>query len=310
MESQPEEDMMRRSGSKVLLTGLLAAGGMVGCAHHEEAMNAAEAQPATAQTTTKETTVWERQNVAAERQNVAGHEQAAGNLVLKPQGNYKVPSGSYTQPSGEYFQPKGIYGTRGKLETQGRIFSEGEYGSYTRPTGSSKQAENLVATPEGTFFRPFGSQGQMSSTMPEKQPVAGHETEGGFFIRDDKGQTWQLSNPKLVTRVEEKLSEQGCDPGRTDGVVGPKFSSAVMQCQTKKGLPATGIVDRATAQALGLDWAALHPPMHGRAAPSGQMPSGAPSGESPSGAPSGAPSGQSPSGAPSGQSPSGAPSGQ
>jgi len=226
--------------------GALCALALGGCAHKESGMESATplAENETPQPMAQAgSETW--------RQPVAGHESAQG-AVLKPQGRYQVKEGEYRSPQGEYFKPQGIYGIKGNIITQGEVLQQGTYGTYTKPEGTVQRPTGIEAQPQGTFYRPFGS-----SNMSERQPVAGHDQGAYLFLRDEGGRTWQVSDPGVVQRVEQKLSDQGCNPGRVDGKADEQFGKALLQFQQKNGLPATGIVDRATARALGIDFEAL-----------------------------------------------------
>lgn len=254
---------MRWVGGVGLVAGVAAA--LVGCGHTESEYSSGSTMstneyttPSSSQTAQMNTQEMQKNtqqatqpsvSVSNERQPVAGHDNQ--NVKLQPQGKYSVPAGSYKVPQGEYLAPKGIYGERGKIESHGKFMSQGEYGTYTKPEGTVRQPEGVTATPEGTFFKPFGS----SKISNERQPVAGHDTQApNFFVRDDQGRTWAIRDPSIVKRVEQKLSDQGCDPGRIDGVADQQFSKALTQCQDKLGVQTTGVMDAATARALGLDW--------------------------------------------------------
>jgi peptidoglycan hydrolase-like protein with peptidoglycan-binding domain len=58
-------------------------------------------------------------------------------------------------------------------------------------------------------------------------------------------------NTAEVTLLQQKLAALGYQV-TPDGSFGPGTKAAVMQFQTSKGLPATGVVDAATWQALGV----------------------------------------------------------
>jgi peptidoglycan hydrolase-like protein with peptidoglycan-binding domain len=63
----------------------------------------------------------------------------------------------------------------------------------------------------------------------------------------------QGSRGDAVRAVQQALVNQGISlPGGADGVFGAGTTSALKAFQTAKGLPATGVVDEATARALGL----------------------------------------------------------
>ena len=52
------------------------------------------------------------------------------------------------------------------------------------------------------------------------------------------------SGGQLVRNIQEALSEMGYDPGRADGIMGPRTAAAIRQYQEGHGLPIDG---RATA---------------------------------------------------------------
>jgi hypothetical protein len=230
--------------------GALLAMAIGGCAHEQAESAQPMAENEMNQSATQNQSATAAQTESSYRQPVAGHESTEG-AVLKPQGTYNVKQGEYKSEQGEYFQPQGIYGTKGRLETKGEVISQGEFGTYTKPKCTLQRPTALNVQPEGTFYRPFGS-----NQMSERQPVAGHE-EGYLFVRGASGKTWQVSDPGVIRQVEQKLSDQGCNPGAIDGKADEQFSKALMQCQQKMGVQATGVIDQATASALGIDFASL-----------------------------------------------------
>jgi peptidoglycan hydrolase-like protein with peptidoglycan-binding domain len=56
----------------------------------------------------------------------------------------------------------------------------------------------------------------------------------------------------LVKAVQKKLIEKGYDPGRVDGISGPRTKKAVEAFQKKEGLIVDGIPGAETLKALGL----------------------------------------------------------
>lgn len=56
----------------------------------------------------------------------------------------------------------------------------------------------------------------------------------------------------MITQLQKRLRAAGLDPGPLDGIYGSKTRSAVMVIQKRLGLNATGVIDPATAAALGL----------------------------------------------------------
>ncbi len=55
-----------------------------------------------------------------------------------------------------------------------------------------------------------------------------------------------------VRRLQDRLRQAGLAPGPTDGVPGTQTVAALETYQRRQGLPATGQIDAATRQALGL----------------------------------------------------------
>jgi lysozyme len=62
----------------------------------------------------------------------------------------------------------------------------------------------------------------------------------------------QGSTGPAVKELQQRLSDQGFDPGPIDGAFGPQTKAAVMAFQTANGLTADGIVGPKTRAALGL----------------------------------------------------------
>jgi peptidoglycan hydrolase-like protein with peptidoglycan-binding domain len=54
-------------------------------------------------------------------------------------------------------------------------------------------------------------------------------------------------------QVQERLRQLGAYSGRVDGIWGPGTQQALERFQQGRGLQATGQINPATAQALGLD---------------------------------------------------------
>src|SRR5216117_3050723 len=55
-----------------------------------------------------------------------------------------------------------------------------------------------------------------------------------------------------VRTAQQALRDQGYNPGPIDGVMGPRTSAAVLDYQTKEGLTASGQLDDATMDKLGV----------------------------------------------------------
>jgi hypothetical protein len=199
---------------------------------------------------------------------VAGHDLSGAQL--NPQGTYRKEIGTYKTDSGTYLRPEGVYGSTGKLGVEGVRIEQGTFGTFQKPEATTNEPKGLTATPEGRFVKPFGQapQAMTDNSLPMRQPVAGHEASL-LFVKGPSGQTWQLSNPELIKLVQGKLKGAGCDPGTVDGVANKQFSAALIKFQERNGLTANGVVDQATARALGIDWSevsgAIRESMHAKA---------------------------------------------
>jgi peptidoglycan hydrolase-like protein with peptidoglycan-binding domain len=70
----------------------------------------------------------------------------------------------------------------------------------------------------------------------------------------------QPLTPSATTAVQERLREAGVYSGASDGVWGPESQAALDRFQQARGMPVTGSINLATAQALGVGVPRLLPP--------------------------------------------------
>jgi hypothetical protein len=103
---------------------------------------------------------------------------------------------------------------------------------------------------------PMMAGAQSSTDMPE-----GRSSEGYLFPKDahPRGPSGPSSDitPSETTRDQESirqaqmaLRDAGFDPGRIDGLMGPKTQAALRQFQGEQGLPQTGKLDATTQKQL------------------------------------------------------------
>jgi peptidoglycan hydrolase-like protein with peptidoglycan-binding domain len=58
------------------------------------------------------------------------------------------------------------------------------------------------------------------------------------------------SQETMVRDAQIALRDAGYEPGRIDGIMGPKTQAAIREFQTSRGLPQTGTLDATTQQQL------------------------------------------------------------
>jgi peptidoglycan hydrolase-like protein with peptidoglycan-binding domain len=87
-------------------------------------------------------------------------------------------------------------------------------------------------------------------------PVPATTTTNYLMVKQGR-RVWPLHDQALVRNVEERLEAQGFDPGHLDGIADERTTQALHAFQKSRNLPATGVLDEATAEALGLRWRAV-----------------------------------------------------
>ncbi len=71
-------------------------------------------------------------------------------------------------------------------------------------------------------------------------------------VKGKKNKIAAKSEGTNVRTAQQALRDQGYNPGPIDGVMGPRTSAAVRDYQTKEGLTASGQLDDATMDKLGV----------------------------------------------------------
>jgi hypothetical protein len=100
---------------------------------------------------------------------------------------------------------------------------------------------------------PLMAGAQSSTDMPE-----GRSSEGYLFPKDahpnepSSGATSSQAMPDQdsIRQAQIALRDAGFEPGRIDGMMGPKTQSALRQFQAAQGLPQTGRLDATTQKEL------------------------------------------------------------
>ncbi len=115
--------------------------------------------------------------------------------------------------------------------------------SSSRSVGSSQSSQSSrsvsSATSVGATAKTTGHSSQSSFTASSTQPG---RTAAGSMHNGARGTD--------VASLQDKLRSAGFDPGRSDGVFGPRTERAVRDFQRSQGLQSDGIVGRRTSGAL------------------------------------------------------------
>jgi peptidoglycan hydrolase-like protein with peptidoglycan-binding domain len=100
---------------------------------------------------------------------------------------------------------------------------------------------------------PLMAGAQSSTDMPE-----GRSSEGYLFPKDAHPHesssavtpSEAVRDEDLIRQAQIALRDAGFEPGRIDGVIGPKTEAALRQFQVAQGLPQTGGLDATTQKQL------------------------------------------------------------
>ena len=96
---------------------------------------------------------------------------------------------------------------------------------------------------------PLMAGAQSTREIPEGRSTGGYLFPEGANPRGpDTFETGDEQNS--VRKAQIALRDAGFDPGRIDGVMGPKTQAALRQFQASQGLPQTGRLDATTQQQL------------------------------------------------------------
>jgi len=88
------------------------------------------------------------------------------------------------------------------------------------------------------------------------EPVAGADVR----YRTDDGRTDVVKDSAVLTDLEQKLARQGLYRGPVDGDAHPQLAAAVQKYKAQNWLGQDNVIDRATANRLGIDWSRLASP--------------------------------------------------
>ena len=95
-------------------------------------------------------------------------------------------------------------------------------------------------------------QGVKTSSHP-RDPMAFLFTYPDSRFSVAAGMRYQQLKRQRIRQVQNRLRDEGFDPGHTDGVFGPQTQAALRQYQRARGLAVSGRCDPATVEALRLE---------------------------------------------------------
>ncbi len=84
----------------------------------------------------------------------------------------------------------------------------------------------------------------------ERQPVAGSE----ILYRTDDGHENAITDPVVLTALQQKLARDGLYRGAVDGLASPALADAVGRYRERNDLGEGAVIDHTTSNRLGLDW--------------------------------------------------------
>jgi Putative peptidoglycan binding domain len=93
----------------------------------------------------------------------------------------------------------------------------------------------------------------MAGAQPSTDIPEGRSSEGYLFPRDAHPREPSLEatpDQNLVRQAQIALRDSGFEPGRIDGMMGPRTQAALRQYQAAQGLPQTGRLDATTQKQL------------------------------------------------------------
>jgi hypothetical protein len=136
--------------------------------------------------------------------------------------------------------------------------------SGTQPRGGSyeEQQTERRLIPEGAHPSEPSGQPSIGGAQPQGGIPEGRSTEGYLIPKGaHPGQPSSEAMPdrSLVRDTQVALRDAGFDPGRIDGVMGPRTQAALREFQASQGLPQTGRLDPTTQKQL----SSVHMPQSG-----------------------------------------------
>jgi peptidoglycan hydrolase-like protein with peptidoglycan-binding domain len=103
----------------------------------------------------------------------------------------------------------------------------------------------IATVSSAAFAHGMGNQQQSQAQPAPASQVSENSSMGSSGAQSQSRDT--------VKQVQEKLSQQGQDPGPADGILGAKTQAALKDFQQQKNLQPSGKIDQQTLAALQID---------------------------------------------------------
>jgi hypothetical protein len=177
------------------------------------------------------------------------YQEAYKNLnIEKPWVVYQITSGA---PSGTFliFEPMdSLKDMDGEMDMQARL----NQAVGDRMKDLMRNADTIFASMQTDLYRLNPKTSVVSKEFASVDPSfwtprAKEAGEGRVLARADF-----TADENAILRAQQTLNQWGYHAGSSDGILGSNTKSALRQFQKDKGLPMTGMIDRATAKMLGI----------------------------------------------------------
>lgn len=128
--------------------------------------------------------------------------------------------------------------------------SQGASPDKSAQTQSSGAASGSTSAPAATE-KSSGASASGSTAGQQSTKKSSSAASGSTSAQASQKQASGQSSD-LVKQAQQKLSQAGHDVGKPDGIMGPKTQAGLKEFQEKKGLQASGQLDKQTLAALGV----------------------------------------------------------
>ncbi|MGH7830846.1 MAG: peptidoglycan-binding domain-containing protein [Candidatus Binatia bacterium] len=122
--------------------------------------------------------------------------------------------------------------------------------------GGCATLQNLVGTSDTEVSQQAEVQAAPSAAAEKKAPATPSKSQAPASVTSEpaKGTSPNI-NPTngQIRLVQIRLKAAGFDPGRVDGIMGPRTKAALQKYQAARGLTNSGALDEKTLKSLGVE---------------------------------------------------------